>query len=53
MNNKVETVLQVSKWAAITDHVKNNRIEYLVLFAILHLLGATDKVYSQVSGVCI
>lgn len=49
---KTETVVQATKWASIISHVKANRIEYLVLLAILHMAGLVDKAYSQVSGVC-
>lgn len=50
---KTETVVQATKWASIISHIKANRIEYLVLLAILHMAGIVDKAYSQVSGVCI
>ena len=48
----VETVVTVSKWASFVDHVRNNRIEYLLCMGILHIVGITNKAYSQVSGVC-
>ena len=50
---QAETVLETTKWAAMLNHIKNNRIEYLVLVAITHMLGLTTKLYSQVEGVCI
>ena len=53
VSETAETVLNVSKWASFVDHVRNNRIEYLVLAGLLHLLGITNKAYSQVSGVCL
>lgn len=53
MSSEIETAIGVSKWAAFVDHVKNNRIEYLLVMGIAHLLGLTGKAYSQVSGVCI
>lgn len=53
MQEQVETAIAVGKWASIVDHVKNNRIEYLLMIGILHLIGITDKAYSHVSGVCI
>ena len=49
----VETVVEVTKWASLMNHLKNNRIEYLLLVGILHLVGFTNKAYSQVSGVCL
>ena len=45
-------VATATKWASVISHVKNNRIEYLVLVAILHMAGLFDKAHSQVSGVC-
>lgn len=48
-----ETVVEVTKWASIVNHLKNNRIEYLLLMGILHLVGITNKAYNQVSGVCL
>lgn len=50
---QLETAVTVGKWAAIIDHIRNNRIEYLVLIGLLHLIGVTERAYSQVSGVCI
>ena len=48
-----ETAVECTKWASAINHLRNNRIEYLLLVGILHLVGATNKVYSQVQGVCI
>ncbi len=53
MNPKVEEIIAVGKWATFVDHLKSNRIEYLLVIGILHLLGLTDKAYSHVSGVCL
>jgi len=53
VSQTAETVMNVSKWATFVDHVKNNRIEYLVFVGLLHLVGITNKAYSQVSGVCL
>jgi hypothetical protein len=52
MSNAVDTAVTVGKWASIIDHLRNNRIEYLILIGLLHLVGITEKAYSQVSGVC-
>ena len=49
----METVVEAGKWAAIANHIKNNRIEYLVLLGLFHLFGVTTRVYSEVQGVCI
>jgi hypothetical protein len=53
VSQTAETVMNVSKWATFVDHVKNNRIEYLLLMGILHIAGITQIAYSNVSGVCL
>jgi len=45
-------IIAVSKWASFVDHVKNNRIEYLLVLGIFHIIGLTSKVYGHASGVC-
>ena len=47
-----ETVVNASKVVVLLDHLKNNRIEYLVLLMMSHLLGATAYVSERASGVC-
>ena len=53
MKVEAETCIEVGKWASIANHVRANRIEYLLLIGILHLVGITNKAYSHVSGVCL
>jgi hypothetical protein len=53
MSSEIETAITVSKWASCLNHIKNNRIEYLLMVGILHLVGITNKAYSHVSGVCL
>ncbi len=48
-----EEIVVATKWAAIVSHIKNNRIEYLVLLGLCHLFGVTTRVYSEVQGVCL
>jgi len=48
-----ETVVEVSKWTSIISHIKNNRIEYLVLVLMAHTLGLTNRVLEQTNGVCL
>ena len=48
-----EEVVTATKWASVLNHLKQNRIEYLMCVAILHLVGITNKAYSHVEGVCI
>ena len=48
----VSEVVTTAKWASLLNHLKANRIEYLICVAILHIVGATNHIYSQVEGVC-
>ena len=50
--NAAETAVNASKVVVILDHIKNNRIEYLLLVAIGHLIGATSYVTERAAGVC-
>lgn len=52
MLKAAETVVEAGKWASICSHVKNNRIEYLVLALIAHIVGLTSKAAEHASGVC-
>ena len=53
MQVEAADVVTAGKWASVINHVKQNRIEYLICVAILHLVGITNKAYSHVSGVCL
>jgi len=48
-----ETTVQATKMAMYINHLKNNRIEYLVLGLICHSLGLFDKLTTHTSGVCL
>jgi len=37
---------------SIVAHLKDNRIEYLLVIALAHLLGVSDRILAQASGVC-
>lgn len=50
---KTEAVVEATKYASFINHLKNNRVEYLVLALLAHVVGLTDKVLSQTSGVCL
>lgn len=50
---ETETAITATKWASAINHLRQNRIEYLILVAIMHMVGATTKAYEQVQGVCI
>ena len=47
-----ETCMNVTKGAAALNHLKQNRIEYLVILLFSHMLGLTDLILSRTSGVC-
>jgi hypothetical protein len=47
-----EAIVTTSKAVVILDHLKNNRIEYLVLVAIGTLLGWTQEAVQYAQGVC-
>ena len=41
-----------AKIVVVLDHLKNNRIEYLILVALGHLVGATAFISEKAAGVC-
>ena len=47
-----ETAATLGKGAMMMNHLKNNRIEYLVLVLMSHVLGLTDLAFTHASGVC-
>lgn len=47
-----DAAITASKIVVVLDHIKNNRIEYLVLVAIGHLIGATTYLTEKAAGVC-
>ncbi len=52
LNPDVVTVKDTVTTASILTHVKNNRIEYLLLVGLLHLLGISDRVFTHAAGMC-
>lgn len=52
LTNATETAIATSKIVVILDHIKNNRIEYLLLVALGHLVGATAFLSEKAAGVC-
>jgi cobyric acid synthase len=53
MSETVDTAVALTKWSSFVDHIRNNRVEYLLLCGVMHILGLTTKAYSQVSGICL
>jgi hypothetical protein len=47
-----ETVTKAVTTASIKSHIINNRVEYIGLVIICHLLGFSDRLLAQVNGVC-
>lgn len=47
-----ETVTKAVTNASIKSHILNNRIEYIGLIIICHLLGISDRLVAQFNGVC-
>jgi len=52
MSPETEVVKEAVTTASLLNHLKNNRIEYLLGIGLLHLLGVSDRLLAQVSGVC-
>ena len=48
-----ETVVETGKVASALAHVKANRTEYLIVLVLAHLVGLTDKLLEQTSGMCL
>ena len=49
---KVETAVEVVKAASVINHLKQNRLEYLIVVGIFTMLGWTSEATSYVQGVC-
>ena len=48
-----ETVKTALTATSVISHLKNNRIEYLLLTLLAHFLGVSERVLAQLNGVCI
>jgi len=48
----VTTVKEAVTGASVLNHIKNNRLEYLLTIGILHLLGVSDALLGKLTGVC-
>jgi len=48
-----EIVKSVVTVSSVISHFRNNRIEYLALTILLHLIGATNYAFDKASGVCV
>jgi len=52
MTTATDIAVTTAKSVVILDHIKNNRIEYILLVALGHLVGATAFLTEKASGVC-
>jgi len=48
----VDTVKDAVTARSLLIHLRENRIEYLLVVLAAHLLGVSDRILTQVSGVC-
>lgn len=47
-----ETVKEAVTIASLLNHLKNNRIEYILVMGLLHVIGVSDRLLAQLNGVC-
>jgi len=50
---ELETVAKTASAASVINHIKSNRIEYALCVIALHLLGVSDRLLGELSGVCL
>lgn len=48
----VSAAVTTAKGVVVMDHIKNNRIEYLLLMAVGTMLGWTQEAVTYATGVC-
>jgi hypothetical protein len=48
----VETVQETALASRLLTYIKENRIEMIGIVILAHLLGVSDRIIAQVSGVC-
>lgn len=53
MDPSVDTVKDAVTSASILNHIRQNRVEYLLGVGLLHLLGVSDRILAQLNGVCL
>lgn len=47
-----EIVKESVSAASLLRHMKKNRVEYILLVIALHVIGVSDRLLAQLSGVC-
>ena len=48
-----DVAIEGAKLASIGNHLKQNRLEYLVLILMAHAVGITAKITEQTNGMCL
>lgn len=48
----IDTVQKAATGARLLSYVKENRVEMIGLLILAHLLGVSDRLLGQLSGVC-
>lgn len=49
---EIETVKEAASAASVLNHIRTNKVEYLLGLVLLHLIGVSDRLLAQLSGVC-
>lgn len=49
----VDTAMKAGRWASAMCHIKNNRIEYLVLSMLLYSTGLLERAATYGANVCV
>lgn len=52
MEAPIDTVKDAVTARTLLVHLKENRIEYLLVIVVGHLLGVSDRILAQASGIC-
>lgn len=47
-----DAIVPAAKTVVLMEHIKNNRIEYLLLAGLAHLMGWLDNVQQAAAGMC-
>eukprot|EP01051_Picozoa_sp_SAG22_P019580 SAG22_NODE_3662_length_1586_cov_56110.862811_2_plen_60_part_00 len=48
----VDAVTNAITARSLLIHLKDNRIEYLLMIGLAHVLGVSDRILTQVTGIC-
>jgi len=47
-----EIVKETASAASVLNHIRSNKIEYMLGLVLLHLIGVSDRLLAQLNGVC-